>query len=410
MTAAMFRAMWLNLFNDRGALTMAFIMPVLFFLIMAEIFSSASGAEMQMRVAFLDEVDDELTRRLLGALKQSDSIRVIGTEGLDRDGVGQLVISGTADVGVVVRADGRALDDATGFGPAPLLLVNDPSRAVAVAMLSGQIQQAYFSALPDVALGSVVNVLEEQFIELDEQQRADLDDGFSDMAAAAEQGQEVGWSLNSIVEPEAVAGQGMATNHVSYYAGAVAFMFLLFSSMSAAVSLTEERESGILDRILAGPGGMRVLVNGKFLFIAVQGFAQVLLIFITAWLVYGVNLPAHWLPWIVITAVACLCASGMSLLLAAACRTPAQARNLSNIVVIVLSVIGGSMVPRFFMPPWLRDFGWITPNTWVLEAYTGIFWRNQGYESLILPCSLLLGLAAFCLLLAQRTASQRATL
>lgn len=35
MTGAMFRAMWLNLINDRGALVMAFVMPVLFFLVMA---------------------------------------------------------------------------------------------------------------------------------------------------------------------------------------------------------------------------------------------------------------------------------------------------------------------------------------------------------------------------------------
>ena len=410
MTAAMFRAMWLNLLNDRGALIMAFVMPVLFFLVMAEIFSSASGSQMQIRVAFVDEVKDDLSIRLLDALKTSDSIEVINTEGFGREQLTDLVIRGTADVGLLVRAEGRRLDDAGGFGPSPLVLINDPSRGVTVQMLSGQIQQAYFSALPDVALGSVANVLEDQFIEFDDEQRADLDEGLSEMGVAASEGQQVGWSVDDMVEPQAVTGPPMATNHVGYYAGAVAFMFLLFSSMSGATSLTEERESGVLDRILAGPGGMVVMVNGKFLFLAAQGCVQMLLIFMTAWVVYGVDLPGHWQLWSLITLIASMAAAGLALLVAAICRTPAQARNMANITVILLSVIGGSMVPRFFMPPWLREMGWFTPNTWVLEAYSSVFWRNQGLESLLLPCGLLLSLTVVSLLGAQWFAAYRARL
>jgi ABC-2 type transport system permease protein len=410
MTGAMFRAMWLNLINDRGALLMAFVMPVLFFLVMAEIFSSSSGAEMQMRVAFVDEVEDQLTVRLVDALKASDSIQVIDTTGVDRNGLSALVVKGTADIGVLVQEGGRQLDDVGGFGPAPLVLINDPSRAVSVPMLSGQIQQAYFAAMPDIALGSVVTLLEDQFVELDAEQQSDIAEGLNDMAMAAGEGRDVGWSLGAMIEPRAVAGQSAAANHVAYYAGAVAFMFLLFACMSSATSLTEERESGILDRILAGPGGMAVLVNGKFFFLICQGFVQMLMIFLTAWLVYDVNLPAHIIPWIVITLFACIAASGLALLVAAICRTPAQARNVSTIVVIILSVIGGSMVPRFFMPLWLRDLGWFTPNTWVLEAYSAVFWRDQGLADVTLHCGLLSLLGLVSLLAAQWLASQRAKL
>ena len=410
MTGAMFRAMWLTLINDRGALVMAFVMPVLFFLVMAEIFSSSSGADMQMRVAFVDEVEDELTVRLLDALKASDSIQVIDTTGLDHDGLSALVVKGTADIGVLVQEGGRQLDDVGGFGPAPLILINDPSRAVSVPMLSGQIQQAYFAAMPDVALGSVVTLLEDQFVELDEEQQSDIAEGLDEMAMVAADGGDAGWSLGAMVEPRAVAGQSAATNHIAYYAGAVAFMFLLFSCMSSATSLTEERESGILDRILAGPGGMAVLVNGKFLFLVCQGFVQMLMIFLTAWLVYDVDLPGHIGPWAVITLFACIAAAGLGLLVAAICRTPAQARNASTIVVMILSVVGGSMVPRFFMPVWLRDLGWFTPNTWVLEAYSSVFWRDQGLSEVTLHCGLLTLLGLVSLLAAQWLASQRAKL
>ena len=195
---------------------------------------------------------------------------------------------------------------------------------------------------------------------------------------------------------------------MAYYAGAVAFLFLLFAYMQGAISLAEEQESGILDRIMAGPGGIAVLVNGKFLFLVAQGFVQMLLIFVVAWQVYGVDLPGHYFPWLVVTIIACVAASGFSLLIAAACRTRMQAQNLATILILILSVVGGSMVPRFFMPDWLQQLGWLTPNTWVLEAYSGIFWRGEGLADIALPCMLLVALGLLSLGGAQWLAARRA--
>ncbi len=410
MTRAMFRAMWLTLFNDRGALVMAFFLPVLFFLVLAEIFSSTGGGPIQLRVAFADEVQNDLSTRLVEALKSGGSLEVVGATNNTRVQVERLVAKGTADVGVVLPAGARSLDDVGGMGPPPILIISDPVRSVTVPMLSGQIQKAYFEALPDVALGSVVTVIEDQFVELDAEQRADIAAGLAEMGADARSGGASGWSFGEMIERRDVVGRSAATNNVAYYAGAVAFLFLLFASMQGAVTLTEERESGILERIMAGPGGMAVLVNGKFLFLVAQGFMQMLVIFLTAWLLYGVNLPAHWGSWIVITMLACVAAAGLSLVVAAACRTPSQARNLGTVLVLISSIVGGSMVPRFFMPLWLRDLGWFTPNTWVLEAYSAVFWRDAGLEEVLLPCGLLAALGLTGLLAAQWLAAKRARL
>ena len=110
------------------------------------------------------------------------------------------------------------------------------------------------------------------------------------------------------------------------------------------------------------------------------------------------------------TLFACVAAAGLSLLVAAACRTSSQARSLWTVLVLISSVVGGSMVPRFFMPLWLRDLGWFTPNTWVLEAYSALFWRDAALSETLLPCSLLAiaGLVGF--LGAQWLAAKRARL
>ncbi|MEZ5566348.1 MAG: ABC transporter permease [Gammaproteobacteria bacterium] len=65
-----------------------------------------------------------------------------------------------------------------------------------------------------------------------------------------------------------------------------------------------------------------------------------------------------------ISASSALLAAGIGMLLVIGCGTRAQAEVLPTVVILIMSAIGGSMVPRFFMPEWLQKIGWLTPNTW----------------------------------------------
>ncbi len=407
MSLAIFHAMVLGLLRDRGALLMSFFLPAVFFVIMAEIFTTTSGESLQLNVVVKDELDDEVSGRLLSALQATPTLTLTSDPDLDRDAVRALVKSGAYDIGLIVRADGEPLDSAGGFGAAPLLIVSDPARGVAIPMLAGQIRRAYFSALPDVAMGNVIGELENQFLTLTEAQHEAVAEGLLEMRSEAEAGREVGWSFEDLLEQESVAG-GKSVNLVAYSAGAVAFLFLLFASVHGAVSLLEEREAGILDRVLAGPGGISIMVNGKLIYLVVQGIVQVGVIFMAAWLIYDVDVPANLIEWLVVTLAASLAAAGLAMLLATACTTRRQAQTVANTVILVISALGGSMVPRFFMPEALRDLGWLTPNTWALEAYSGIFWRQEPLTHLALPIGLLAGIGVLgwqaALFLARRRA------
>jgi ABC-2 type transport system permease protein len=399
--------MLLGLLRDRGALLMSFFLPAVFFVIMAEIFTATTGDSLNLKVAVLDEVESDATKRLLGALSEIDTLTLLPELGSSRDQVRTWVKSGVADIGLIIRADAEPLESAGGFGAAPLLVVVDPARGVAEPMLTGQIRRAYFSALPDVAMGNVVAELENQFLTLDDDQREEVDAGLVEMREDAAAGREVGWSFEDLLARESVIG-GESVNLVAYSAGAVAFMFLLFASVHGAVSLLEEEETGILDRVLAGPGGIGVLVNGKFLYVVGQGMVQVSVIFAVAWLVYGVDLPGNLGPWLVISLAASVSCAGLAMLLATACATRRQAQTVANTVILVLSALGGSMVPRFLMPDVLKDLGWLTPNTWALEAYSGIFWRGESLLEVALPVGLLAAAGIIGWLLARMLAHRKA--
>ena len=62
MTLAILRAAFLLLLRDRGALLMALLVPVVFFLIFAEIFATAAGDQLQLQIAIVDEVHSRRTR------------------------------------------------------------------------------------------------------------------------------------------------------------------------------------------------------------------------------------------------------------------------------------------------------------------------------------------------------------
>ena len=405
MTAAVLRAMWLALWRDRGALVMSFVVPVVFFIVFAEVFASAAGGELRLTLALVDEVQDDDSARLAAALSADPALRPL-PDVETRDAARSLVRRGTADVGLVIRADGEPLRTATGLGTPPLLLLVDPSRAVTATILTGQLQRAYLAALPDVALGNVVEIVENEFTEFTDEQRREIGIGLDELRTSDDGTAQAGWTIEDLVDREDVAGQTAALNHVAYYAGAIAFLFLLLSASQGAMSLFDEQDAGILERIVAGPAGIGVVINGKFLYLVLLGLLQNTVIFTVAWLVYGVDVPARPGSWLLVAGASALAAAGLGLALVTLCHTRAQAQILPTITILVLSAVGGSMVPRFFMPDWLKDLGWLTPNTWVLEAYSGLFWRGESTLQL-LPLCIIMGATGLLGLLASRWFGRR---
>ncbi len=406
MTLAVLRSMLLTLLRDRGALALTFLLPVAFFLVFASIFGGHSGDAPTVRIALADEGGTEVTARLARALARDPAVEAVGADGrpvpegaalpaLSGDAVRALVRSGSADVGLILRPEAGSGDAVFGASARPpVVLVEDSAKGVAAQIAQGLLQKTYFAAMPDLLAEGGMGLFEDELGELTPEQRKKFERGIQELrdeaieADASNEAPE--GDLAGIVEVEQVTGRSAGQNSIAYYAGAIAVMFLMLSSASTASHLLEERDSGILDRVLAGPSGLAPLLRAKFLFLVLTGVVQISAIFVIAWLLRGVDLPGHFAGYAIVTLAASIAAAGLALALTAASRTPRQAHAVSTIGILILSAIGGSMVPRFFMPKWIQDLGWITPNTWALEGYTRIFWRDERLASLALPVSLLL--------------------
>lgn len=398
MRLAACRVMALSLLRDPAALAMSFLLPGVVYVIFAAIFSGATGGDLVVRVAIADERQDAASLRLLAAVIEQPKIVRLGGSELGPGHVRALVQSGEADAGIVLHRSARALDDLDGEGPPAIVLIGDPGREIAMSILQGAVQKAYFSALPHAAVGSIARRLDREFVGFSPEQRQRLERGLDAMRKAGPGNAPAGLKLDGIYERRDAASRSGAPIAVTYYAAAVAMMFLLFSALTGAMSLLEERESGLLERLAASPGGIGVLIDGKFLFMVAQGFVQVAVIYVVAWLVFGVALPASLVPWAATTLAAAIAAAGLALFFVTLCRSRQQAQTLGQMLILVISAVGGSMVPRFLMPGYVQSLGWATPNTWALEAYTAIFARGEATSTLWGPWTVLIASGIFGLL------------
>ncbi len=192
----------------------------------------------------------------------------------------------------------------------------------------------------------------------------------------------------SVENPQAATQENP---RIAMYAAGIAVLFLLFSSTGNAAALLEEAESGTLDRILVSQAGLFHIVTGKWLGILLLGCLQITVMFVWAEIVFRIQLADHIVGFCIMTFSTAAATASFAMLLATLCKSRAQLNAVSVVIILSMSAVGGSMIPRFAMSDRMKEIGRWTFNAWALDGYQKVFWFQSPLTSLQNEVAVLLG-------------------
>lgn len=147
-----------------------------------------------------------------------------------------------------------------------------------------------------------------------------------------------------------------------YVPGIVALAMVSATFVNLSITLTQQRENGVLKRVRGTPLPPWVFVAGRVVTAVVVGLAMAVVLVAIGRVLYGVTVPGTPLVGFVLTlAVGAATFSALGIAITAAISTEAAASAAANAVSLPLFFISGIFVPAESIPAWLLSIADIFP-------------------------------------------------
>ena len=184
------------------------------------------------------------------------------------------------------------------------------------------------------------------------------------------------------------AGVVVHPDAVQQYVPGWTVFALFWLSQVLAVNLLNERSSGIGTRIVASPVSSLGYVTGKLVPFLLINLLQAVAMFAVGVLVLPwlgcPRLAIHNVPALALLTLAISLASlSFGLFLASIAHSGVQVAVVSAAALIIMSVVGGIMVPKFVMPEMMQRLSQLVPQGWALEGYHEVLMRGASIRAIL---------------------------
>lgn len=392
-------------FTDRRSVILSFVVPIAIASFFGSIFSGSTTTERaRIRVAIVD-LDQSVTSKGIVAGAQADkSLNLqIETEAQARDAVK----GGKTSVAVIVPAGFGAAAGRAFFNLAPppqLILLYDPSHNSELAMVNGILTQHVMQVVSAQMFGGsegraliTESLASGDTMAMDPAVRTMLQSvqGYQATAGKSDStaGPARGISMPYTVREEALTNSDAIYNGYAHSFGGMGVQFLLFAMANLGVEMLLERQRGLWKRLRSAPLSRATLLGSKIVSGTLISLITLWVSFAFAMIVFGVRITGSIAGFVGVSVACALMAATFGLLVAAIGRTPAAARGVTTMAVLMMVMLGGAWVPAFVFPAWLQQATKIIPVRWAIDGLDATTWRGLGFTAAMPPMLVLLAFA-----------------
>ncbi len=396
------------LMSDRGNIFWVLGFPLIFAFFFGAIYSDAGEGPSGMNIAVVDEDQSSFSTSYISKLKSSNALKV---SLLSRDQAIEKVRKSQVAAAVIIKKGlGNGFEAIFNKEDPKIEIAADPSRKMESGYLQGLLAKAQFEALfgnftDKNWMKDQVNLWRNEIEDANDLNAKDanlfldLFDSFDTLFDDInDQDLKMGFSgdiLNFSQTNISSASDGPATPFQITFPQAMLWG-ILGCAATFAISIVKERTSGTYQRLLIGPIGKTHILAGKGAACFVTCSFIMCIQYIGAKLCF--KMPVGDISFLVL-AYFCtiLCFVGMMMLISTIGRTEQSAGGAGWAIIMIMAMLGGGMMPLYFMPVWLRPFSNLSPVKWGIYALEGAIWRNFTLIEMAKPCLILIiiGAASF---------------
>lgn len=358
--------------RDRHGLLVLFVMPALFILIMSLALRDEVNDQRGIEIPYpvVDQSESEASRALQQRLEGMDGFRPRAVADADRDAVVAAIAADEYKFGVFIPADfeervmeGEAREALPGLVELSMAPGTDPQLRLLFRMV---LESAIRSLRADLLLD-----------------RLSFAPGGDPMESGG-----LFPAGNVEIAFATPAGEGeMIPSAVQQSVPAWLVFAMFFVVIPLSTTFLVERQQGTLLRLATLGIPARLLLLSKVVpYFGINQLQMVLMVLVGMFLVPALGgdalaAPSSIAGLAIISMATSIAALGFALLITTFARTHIQATTYGGIANIILGALGGIMVPRFVMPPFMQDLGLISPMAWGLEGFLDVFLRQGGWTA-----------------------------
>lgn len=366
--------------QDRRSMLITFAIPLALITLFAFAYGDMDGGG-ESRPYALPVSDLDATPLSQAFMEQLDTLAALTVVPMGLEQAREGVRKGKQDCVLIIHP-GFA-DSVRSGGELPVELQYDEAQATQVSMLQQSlvptlINFPFNSGHARTAVGTRIDrMMENGPVQERLRARMQFDTLYSTMERGSEGGTAGAFGVGGEVKMTSLVKPATGNRVVLVQAVAgTAIMMLLFSVVGIGMGLLDERQEGTLKRLLLAPVPRAHILFGKMISANVISIAQLSVMLAFTSLVFGLQVRGHLTGLLLVIAASAYACSAFGVFLAAVAKSRQQVQGLSTLIILVMSAIGGSMMPLFFMPAFMQKIAVLSVNYWAIQGFFDVLWRT----------------------------------